>query len=842
MRLCDVRLRAFRREAFARAEGRLTWISVASISGRARLVVRVLGVVAVVGLAVFVIALAGGPGDARSDGYKCLDVALYLMPAALCLLRGLLVRDQQLPWIACGIGMSCFAAGYGYYHFVLPSQHSPDYPSLGDALLLCYYIASLVGVVALLHVGLSHFRRRVWIDAAVGGLAIAAISAAVLVDPVLTDTGGSAAAMATSMAYPFLDVIIVAVLLGVFANSAWHPGRVWAMLGAAWGFQAVIDIVYRFQESAGTYQFGTLLDASWPALMLLIAFAAWQRPTVREHVWVPNWATLGVTIAFALVGLILMIVDHWRPVDDTAVVLATLALLAAFVRTTLSFGDLKTAARSRGLLLRNELILNAAGEGIFGIDGGGAVTFANPAAMRVTGYTPEEFTGHSLHGLVLHSRADGAVYPPAECPMLASLVDGAVHRCDDDVYWRSDGTSFPVEYTSTPIVDGERISGAVVVFRDVTERREIERVKDQFTSVVSHELRTPLTSIRGSLGLLESGVLGPLPERGQRMVQIAVQNTDRLVRLINDILDLERIDSGTIHLRRESCDAGELIARAVEALQPVADAAGVELVIDAAPTRFTADPDYLIQTLTNLISNAVKFSPAGTTVKISGRLREQEILFAVSDHGRGIPLERLETIFERFQQVDASDSRQHGGTGLGLAICRSIVEHHDGKIWARSTPGQGSTLTFTVPALEHTDSYTPQPGLEHAPAVLVCDDDPGIVEVMAAALQQHGYRVIPARSGEVAIQRAITEHPGVILLDLMMPGMNGAETVAALREHPETVDIPIVILSVLPRSASVIPDGAIVDWIEKPAADAVLFAALERAIESRKAIHAGAAS
>ena len=228
---------------------------------------------------------------------------------------------------------------------------------------------------------------------------------------------------------------------------------------------------------------------------------------------------------------------------------------------------------------------------------------------------------------------------------------------------------------------------------------EHARVKDEFISVVSHELRTPLTSIRGSLGLLESGALGPLPDKGQRMVEIAVQSSDRLVRLINDVLDLERIDCGAIDLREVPCDAEQLIAAAVEIMLPLALAAEVTLTVDAAPARLEGDADRLVQTLTNLIGNAVKFSPRGGTVRITSKRAGGEVLFSVADRGRGIPADKLETIFERFAQVDSSDSRQKGGTGLGLAISREIVEHHGGRISVLSALDEGSTFTFVVPAL-----------------------------------------------------------------------------------------------------------------------------------------------
>ena len=262
-------------------------------------------------------------------------------------------------------------------------------------------------------------------------------------------------------------------------------------------------------------------------------------------------------------------------------------------------------------------------------------------------------------------------------------------------------------YITTPIRDErDELAGAVVTFNDITERRAVERMKNEFISEVSHELRTPLTSIRGSLGLLAGGMLGPLPEQGRHMLDIAVSNTDRLVRLLNDILDIERMESGTITLERRDCNAADLTTQATDVMQKMADEAGVTLSTTAQTAQLYADPDRILQTLTNLLSNAIKFSPRGGTVWLRAERRGYELRFQVEDQGRGMPADKLESIFERFQQVDASDSREKGGTGLGLPICRSIVQQHGGKIWAEGAEGQGSTFSFTLPTAAEGERTT----------------------------------------------------------------------------------------------------------------------------------------
>jgi PAS domain S-box-containing protein len=237
----------------------------------------------------------------------------------------------------------------------------------------------------------------------------------------------------------------------------------------------------------------------------------------------------------------------------------------------------------------------------------------------------------------------------------------------------------------------------VAQIQDITERQAIDRMKNEFISIVSHELRTPLTAIRGFLGLLDTGIYNNKPDRAKHMIEQALTNSDRLVRLVNDILDLERLSSGRAQFVMETCDAENLLRQAAAGVQSIADQAMITLAVVSTTAQVWADPDSIIQTLTNLLSNAIKFSPANSVVTLSAQTEAEWVRFSVSDQGRGIPADKLETIFGRFQQVDVSDSRQKGGTGLGLAICQSIVQQHGGNIWVESSFGEGSTFYFTLP-------------------------------------------------------------------------------------------------------------------------------------------------
>ena len=346
---------------------------------------------------------------------------------------------------------------------------------------------------------------------------------------------------------------------------------------------------------------------------------------------------------------------------------------------------------------KTEMILESAGDGLFGTDLLGISTFVNPAAAHILGYEPEELVGRHMHR-VIHSRhEDGTDYPWNECGACQTLRDGAP-RSATSVFWTKSGESVPVDLTATAMLDEKGVvTGSVTTFRDISERRAVDRMKDEFVSTVSHELRTPLTSIRGALGLLVSGRMGEIPEKAARLLEIASTNTDRLVRLINDILDIERMESGKATLSKVPTDAAELVRQATDVMRQLAEQAGITVAVNALPLPLIADPDRIVQTLTNLIGNAIKFSPARSTIHVSAQATDGAVVFRVADQGRGVPPEKLDAVFERFKQVDASDSRDKGGSGLGLAICRSIVRQHGGEISVQSEVGRGSEFSFTIP-------------------------------------------------------------------------------------------------------------------------------------------------
>ena len=354
---------------------------------------------------------------------------------------------------------------------------------------------------------------------------------------------------------------------------------------------------------------------------------------------------------------------------------------------------LRSATRQR------ELILQSVGDGIYGIDLAGRLCFINEAAAQVLGYTPDQIIGLDVQELLHHGQAGGQRYTRTTSPIFNAMRKREQIRMCGEVFWRKDGTEIPVEYSASPLLEGGQVAGMVVAFQDVTERLRLNRMKDEFVSTVSHELRTPLTSLRASLGLLSSGAFDSKPEKQHQMVEMALGNCERLVRLVNGILDFERLGKGELAVNRMALQAADLLRKASDSAYAAAARARIELRVDAEPVAVFADEKRILQVLNELISNAIKFSPPGTLVKLGARvIGSNQVRFSVEDQGRGIPPDKLDRIFDRFQQGDSSDTRDIGGTGLGLALCRSLVEQHGGRIWAESTDGLGARLFFTLPA------------------------------------------------------------------------------------------------------------------------------------------------
>ncbi|GAC1431772.1 MAG: hypothetical protein NVS4B1_30460 [Ktedonobacteraceae bacterium] len=386
-----------------------------------------------------------------------------------------------------------------------------------------------------------------------------------------------------------------------------------------------------------------------------------------------------------------------------------------------------------------------------------------------------------------------------------------------------------LELFSTPVrsANAEYI-GRLYVFRDVTHEREVDRMKSEFVSLVSHELRTPLTSIKGYIDLLVDGDAGELNEEQLEYLGIAKNNADRLVALINDLLDVSRIESGKVELQRTVVDLVRLIQNAASSLRPQIDAKGQHLELDLSrtPHAVLADADRVTQILTNLLSNAYKYTPPGGTISVIAHGEENDrVRVEVKDTGIGLSSEEMGKLFTKFFRAKNRTTQAVGGTGLGLTITRSLVEMHGGEITVASVVGQGTTFSFTLPILQTTqklpDLEIPLTSARPGGRILVVDDEPDIANLIRRYLEHASYEVLIAYNANDALSLARSMHPNLITLDIMLPDADGFTVLEWLKSDPETAAIPVVLLSMMDDAKRGKLLGA-VDYLRKPVQERVL--------------------
>jgi signal transduction histidine kinase/DNA-binding response OmpR family regulator len=400
---------------------------------------------------------------------------------------------------------------------------------------------------------------------------------------------------------------------------------------------------------------------------------------------------------------------------------------------------------------------------------------------------------------------------------------------------RSDKTVFPVNFEIADMPIGERRMFVVFV-RDITTRKRHERMKDEFVATVSHELRTPMTSIAGSLGLLAGGAAGPLPDPAKRLLAIAQSNSQRLVRLINDILDIEKIESGKVVFALEPIELKALAEQAIEANKGFAENFGVTVRLDPASQEATVrvDPDRMTQVVINLLSNAVKFSPRGGEVVVGIENEGTTTRITVRDHGTGIPEEYRDRVFEKFVQVDATDARQKGGTGLGLSIVKQIVLRLGGEVGVDPALGGGSIFHVELPCWDHIELLeTERLGRAGNARILLCEDDPDAAAVLAERLGKAGFVTDIAGTAVEAVKGAAHRDYAAILVDLQLPDSDGISLIKNLRAQPRYHNTPIVVVSADPKRGRDDQRSStlnVLDWLEKPVDTERLLKVLNRPI------------
>jgi len=469
---------------------------------------------------------------------------------------------------------------------------------------------------------------------------------------------------------------------------------------------------------------------------------------------------------------------------------------------------------------RSRLLLESVGEGIFGVDTDGRLSFINLAGAGMLGYSCEEITGQRIHSLIHHTKVNGADYPIEDCLMYQSFTDGVTGTREDEVLWRKDGSSFPVQYNSVPVRNAEEdLVGSVIVFHDITERKkaaeelqrakekaeEATRAKSNFLANMSHEIRTPMNAI---LGLGHLIMMTELTSKQRDYLTKINNSAQALLGIINDILDFSKIEAGKLEMEFVDFDLDEVLDNVADVIGLKAAEKNLELLVDSRPnleTGLIGDPLRLGQILINLVNNSVKFTESG---EITIRITEAEqiedkvkLAFAVEDTGIGMTKEHCGKLFQAFSQADTSTTRKFGGTGLGLTISKRLVEIMGGEIGVDSIPGKGSTFYFTAVfgrAKGKVKKHRAIPNEMEGMRVLIVDDNATSREIMAGYLEVFGFEYTETASGPEAIQELEStpeDNPyRLVLMDWKMPGMDGIEAGKCIKQNKTLKVIPAIIM------------------------------------------------
>lgn len=500
-------------------------------------------------------------------------------------------------------------------------------------------------------------------------------------------------------------------------------------------------------------------------------------------------------------------------------------------------------------------ILDAASIAIISTDVNGVIKTFNLGAELMLGYTaaemidkqnptivhlPEEIAAHA-HRLTCEL---GYEIKPGFETFVAKAREGSNEESEWH-YVRKDGSQFPVLLTTSALRNAEGdITGFLGIARDISEIKRIDQMKTEFISTVSHELRTPLTAISGALGILVNGLAGTLSEQSARMIQIAHNNSQRLIHLVNDLLDMEKLVAGKMHFDLQPQMLLPLIQQSIESNAAFAAQYGVTYQLSPAvvDVKVIVDAQRLLQVLANYLSNAAKFSPLNDQVLVSVEPRFGSVRVIVTDKGPGIPENFRARLFQKFSQADSSDTRQKGGTGLGLAICKEIIERMGGKVGVDSTPGNGASFYFDLPcddATQKVPSTRIEP-IKTKPHLLIVEDDPETAEVLATALSVQGMDVDRAMNGQAALEHLQLRDYDLITLDLNLPDMNGTDIVEQIRQQENhrfknVKKLPIIIITGgLDEGKQRLSRLGVQDdiyWLQKPLVNGELDAVIKQALQ-----------
>jgi PAS domain S-box-containing protein len=509
--------------------------------------------------------------------------------------------------------------------------------------------------------------------------------------------------------------------------------------------------------------------------------------------------------------------DHLRLVEMAAIQVANASNNAKL------YGLIRDQAERLGEMLKaqqveaakSRAILEGVADGVMVTDAQGEIILFNAAAEHILEFPREEASGRTINEML-------GLYGDQAQDWMETVAEWAkrpeTYAAGEYLAAQLETEDRIVSVHLAPVLMGDEFLGTVSVFRDVTAEVEAELAKTEFVSTVSHELRTPMTSIKGYADLLLMGAADKLSENQRSFVSVIQNNADRLTMLVNDLLDISRIESGRVALAPRVMRVEGVITQVITGMEPRAVDKGLSLRSDVPQglPGVVADPDRVVQVLNNLVANACHYTPAGGEVVVSARVHADQVHVSIRDTGIGIAPTDQEKIFDRFFRAEDPLVQETPGTGLGLAIVRSLVELHGGQIWVESELGEGSTFTFSLPIVEVKPvAPTREESEDAVTKVLVVEDDRDVARLIQLHLAGNGREVLIARRGSEALELAQGERPDLITLDIMLPDADGFDVLERLKSDPFTREIPVVIVSVLPDREQGLRLGA-VDYVTKP--------------------------
>jgi len=520
--------------------------------------------------------------------------------------------------------------------------------------------------------------------------------------------------------------------------------------------------------------------------------------------------------------------------------------------------DITDRKRAEESLRRQAQLIEASHDAIIVREPGGRILQWNAGAREIYGWSAEEAVGQISHtlfqtgfpvsrqaledelersgqwdGELRHTRRDGARIRVETRHILVGKTDGqpgALLEINRDITLRKQAEEAVAGLNATLAATNKELE---LRNRDV---ERANRLKSEFLASMSHELRTPLNAIIGFSDLLAEQIAGALSAKQQRFVSHIQQGARHLLALINDILDLSKVEAGRLELNRENVSVTVVLAEALTSIRPAAAAKNIAIHSSIGPDVLVfADRIRFKQVLFNLLSNAVKFTPDGGRIWVEAVERRGRLTTSVSDTGLGIPIEEQEAIFDAFHQAGATTNGIKEGTGLGLAITKRLVEEHGGRIWVESEPGKGARLSFTMPAgrslpdeaAPDDDSSAPMVLARDRPLVLVVDDEAAARELLASWLEPEGYQLLMAGSSAEALAKAAEHVPDAITLNMLMPGKGGWETLYELKKTPVTAGIPVIVVTVVDDPKVGLALGA-AEYLVKPVDKEVLLESVRR--------------